>query len=104
MAHVRPHRSLGQGTAQGFGVDLDPRNTYTKSDWELWTAASIDDVAVQKTLIDGVYAYATTSTTRVPFGDLYYTGTGQWDAFQARPVQGGMFSLLARQGTSIVSP
>jgi hypothetical protein len=40
----------------------------------------------------------------VPFGDLYYTVSGQWDAFQARPVQGGMFSLLARTGVSIVSP
>jgi Domain of unknown function (DUF4965)/Domain of unknown function (DUF1793) len=90
--------------AQSAGVDLDPRNPYTKSDWELWTAASIDDTAVRKTFVDGVYLYATTSTSRVPFGDLYYTATGQWDAFQARPVQGGMFSLLARQGTSIVSP
>ncbi len=90
--------------AQSGGVDLDPRNTYTKSDWELWTAASIDDMAVRKTFIDGVYDYVTTSTARVPFGDLYYPGTAQWDAFQARPVQGGIFSLLARQGTSIVTP
>jgi Domain of unknown function (DUF4965)/Domain of unknown function (DUF1793)/Domain of unknown function (DUF5127) len=81
--------------AQDYGVVLDPRNPYTKSDWEIWTAASITDTAVQKILIDGVYKYATTSTARVPFGDLYYTGTGQWDAFQARPVQGGIFALLA---------
>jgi hypothetical protein len=81
--------------AQDYGVVLDPRNPYTKSDWEIWTAASITDPAVQKTLIDGVYKYATSSTARVPFGDLYYTATGQWDAFQARPVQGGIFALLA---------
>ncbi|HEX3776988.1 MAG TPA: DUF4965 domain-containing protein [Polyangiaceae bacterium] len=81
--------------AQSYGVQLDPRNPYTKSDWEIWTAASITDPSVQKTLIDGVYKYATTSTARVPFGDLYYTDSGQWDAFQARPVQGGMFALLA---------
>jgi hypothetical protein len=90
--------------AHAYGVDLDPRNTYTKSDWELWTTGAIDDVSVRQIFIDGVYAYATGSATRVPFGDLYYTGSGQWDAFQARPVQGGMFSLLARQGTSIVPP
>jgi hypothetical protein len=90
--------------AQAFGVDLDPRNTYTKSDWELWTAGAIDDTSVRAILIDGVYRYATTSTSRVPFGDLYYTATGKWDAFQARPVQGGMFTLLARQGPSIVAP
>jgi hypothetical protein len=90
--------------AQAYGVELDPRNTYTKSDWEIWTAGAIDDSAVRQTLIKGVYDYATTSTARVPFGDLYYTATGQWDAFQARPVQGGMFSLLARKGAPIVSP
>ncbi|HTA18204.1 MAG TPA: DUF5127 domain-containing protein [Polyangia bacterium] len=82
--------------AQPFGVLLDPRNNYTKSDWEIWTAAALDDVAARKVLIDGVYDYATTSTARVPFGDLYFTGTGQWDGFQARPVQGGMFALLLR--------
>ena len=81
--------------AQDFGVLLDPRNNYTKSDWEVWTAASITDATTRSKLIEGVYKYATTSTARVPFGDLYYTGTGQWDAFSARPVQGGMFALLA---------
>ncbi len=81
--------------AQDYGVQLDPRNPYTKSDWEIWTAASITDRAVQKTLIDGVYKYSTSSTARIPFGDLYDTGTGKWDGFQARPVQGGIFALLA---------
>ena len=90
--------------AQPFGVQLDPRNAYTKSDWELWVAGAIDDPAVRKVLVDGVYGYATSSTARLPFGDLYYPNTGQWDSFQARPVQGGMFSLLARTGTSIVGP
>ncbi len=82
--------------AQPFGVVLDPRNPYTKSDWEIWTAASIDDLAVRKLFIDGVYGYVTTSTARVPFGDLYDTATGKWDSFMARPVQGGMFALLLR--------
>lgn len=83
--------------AQAYGVQLDPRNTYTKSDWELWTAAAISDKAVQKALIDGVYKFATGSTARVPFSDLYFTDTGQWHGFQARPVQGGIFALLALQ-------
>jgi hypothetical protein len=90
--------------AQAYGVALDPRNTYTKSDWELWMAGAIDDVSTRQIFINGVYGYVTGSTTRVPFGDLYYMGSGQWDGFQARPVQGGIFSLLARQPTSIVPP
>ena len=51
---------------------------------------------MRKLFIDGVYGYVTTSAARVPFGDLYDTATGKWDAFQARPVQGGMFALLLR--------
>jgi hypothetical protein len=90
--------------AQAFGVELDPRNTYSKTDWEIWTAAAIDDTTVRQTLIKGVYGYATTSTARVPYGDLYYVANGQWDSFQARPVQGGMFTLLARNGVPLVSP
>jgi len=102
--------------AQAFGVVLDPRNSYSKTDWSLWTAGAIDDPTVRALFIGGVYDYATTSSARVPFGDWYcvLNGSnssdnstcvaGDWKGFEARPVQGGMFSLLARQGTSIVSP
>jgi len=89
---------------QGFGVDLDPRNAYTKSDWELWTAGAIEDKALRQFFIDSVYDYATTSTARVPFSDWYDTANGHNHGFQARPVQGGMFSLLARYAPPIASP
>jgi hypothetical protein len=101
---------------QTYGVLLDPRNSWNKTDWALWTAGAIDDQGVRQELIDTVYLYATTATARVPFGDLYcvQTGTntadnssctaGQWHGFQARPVQGGIFSLLATSGTSIFPP
>jgi hypothetical protein len=88
--------------ANQVGVPLDPRHTYTKIDWELWTAASIDDVAVRTRLVDAVYDFATTSTARVPFSDWYDTVSGQQVGFMARPVVGGMFSLLARQAQPIV--
>lgn len=90
-------------SANAVGVPLDPRHTYTKSDWELWTAASIDDKDVRQLLIDSVYKFATTSNARVPFSDWYDTVSGQQQGFQARPVQGGMFTLVAL-GKSIVQP
>jgi hypothetical protein len=94
-----------------FGVPLDSRFLdpttgcaphASKTDWQLWMAAAVDDPALATTLIDGVYAFATTSPQRVPFSDYYDTQTGHQVGFQARPVQGGIFSLLALQGTSIV--
>jgi hypothetical protein len=102
--------------AQPFGIILDPRNSYTKTDWTLWAAGAVDDPSLQKTLVDSVYAFATTSSARVPFGDWYCVQNGPnasdnsmcvagaWKGFQARPVQGGMFSLLARYAKSIVTP
>jgi hypothetical protein len=89
--------------ANQVGVPLDPRHTYTKTDWELWTAASIDDTAVRARLVDAVYQFATTSTARVPFSDWYDTVSGQQVGFMARPVVGGMFSLLAREAQPIVA-
>ncbi len=79
-----------------YGIALDPRHGYTKSDWEIFVAASIDDAAERQKLIDGVYNYATGTPQRVPFSDLYNVADGTQNGFSARPVQGGMFALLTR--------
>jgi len=34
----------------------------------------------------------------MPFSDLYDTISGDQVSFQARPVQGGIYALLARRG------
>jgi hypothetical protein len=88
--------------AKQVGVPLDPRHTYTKTDWELWTAAAIDDVNVRAKLVDAVYDFATTSTARVPFSDWYDTVSGQQVGFMARPVVGGLFTLMAMHGGTLV--
>jgi hypothetical protein len=101
-AVITEEASWYQLNANAVGVPLDPRHTYTKTDWELWTAGAVDDKQLRAKLIDAVYDFATTSTARVPFSDWYDTITGQQQGFMARPVQGGMFTLLTFQGTSIV--
>jgi hypothetical protein len=75
------------------GIPLDPRHTYTKADWELWTAASSNDPTLTQNLIDEVYNYANTSTSATPFPDLYDT-ISQSTSFSARPVMGGAFAPL----------
>jgi len=78
-----------------FGLPLQVPHSYAKSDWELWTAAWLKNFPIKTDLIRRVYLYANTTASRVPFSDLYDTISGNQVAFQARPVQGGVFSLLA---------
>lgn len=86
--------------SNAFGLPLQVPHSYAKSDWELFTAAWLANYPIKQQLIDRVYAYANTTPDRVPFSDLYSTITGHRVAFAARPVQGGLFALLALQAAS----
>ncbi len=89
---------------QPFGIPLDLRHTYTKTDWEMWTAAATDNPEVRAQIIAAIYRFANTSNFRGAFTDWYDTVSGQQVGFVARPVIGGLFSLLVRdQVTSRLS-
>ena len=77
-----------------FGVPLDIRHSYTKTDWELWTAAWLRGQPIRDFLISSVYNFADTTPSRVPFTDWYDTVNDRQVGFQARPVIGGVFALL----------
>jgi hypothetical protein len=83
------------GKLEPFGLPLQVPHFYAKSDWEMFTAAWLSDHPIKDDLIQRVYKYADTTPSRVPFSDLYDTVSGAQVEFQARPVQGGMFALLA---------
>jgi hypothetical protein len=86
------------------GIILDPRNDYTKADWELWTAAWLTDHATTRnSLVDGVYGFANTTPQRVPFSDWYTVATAAQRGFQDRPVVGGMFALALAPAASKVA-
>lgn len=87
--------------SQIFGVPLDTRHSYTKSDWEMWTAATCSP-PTRRVFVNALAYWLNNTITDRPFSDLYETiDDGSYPVspgpifFNARPVVGGHFSLLA---------
>lgn len=74
-----------------YGLPLDSRETYTKSDWIAWVAAMAEDQTARSALLAPIVRYLRETPSRVPFSDWYYTTTGCYHSFINRTVQGGMF-------------
>ncbi|KAI9680905.1 MAG: hypothetical protein M1829_000985 [Trizodia sp. TS-e1964] len=82
---------------QRYGLPLDSRHLYTKSDWEFF-ATAVTSKNVREEVVQSVALWVNETNTDRPMTDLYDTeGTGGFPDiyFMARPVVGGHFAFLA---------
>ena len=77
-----------------YGLPLDSRSVYTKSDWIMWTASMADTKRVFQSFSDPVYKWANEATTRWPLSDWYYTDGTTAVGFRARSVIGGFWMKI----------
>ena len=80
-----------------YGLPLDNRETYTKTDWIMWTATMAQDKATFEKFIEPVYLFMNETTTRVPMSDWVFTDNPIQRGFQARSVVGGYFIKMLEE-------
>lgn len=90
-----------QTKRQVYGVPLDDRALFTKTDWESWVGAMGTSQQFADT-VAAIYKFADETPSRVPFSDWYFTDTGIVKGFRARPVIGGLYARAVLQQGSLV--
>lgn len=77
-----------------YGMPLDSRADYTKSDWLVWVASMASDKNTFEEFIAPLWFAYNDSTTRVAMTDWYDTKSGNMVSFKHRTVQGGLFMKI----------
>jgi len=74
-----------------YGLPLDNRETYTKTDWIMWTATLASDKATFEKFIDPIYLFMNETQDRMPMSDWTFTFKPDSRGFRARSVVGGFY-------------
>jgi endonuclease/exonuclease/phosphatase family metal-dependent hydrolase len=89
-AEVNAYRKL----MKPYGLPLDNRKLWTKTDWAFWCSVLSDDKKDFDMIVDSVYRFANESPSRVAFSDWYRTDNAKHIHFVGRSVIGGVFMPL----------
>ena len=93
-AEMNAYRAL----LEPFGLPLDNRSKWTKTDWELWCSVLTDKRADFDMIVDRVYRFADETPSRVAFSDWYWTDSSRYVHFIGRSVIGGVFMPMLTDG------
>lgn len=77
-----------------YGLPLDSRRNYTKTDWILWTASMADTNADFMAFVDPIHKFYNETKDRVPMSDWTWADKPNRSGFMARAVVGGLFMKL----------
>ncbi|KAJ5319775.1 hypothetical protein PENANT_c026G10365 [Penicillium antarcticum] len=86
-----------------YGVPLDNRQDWAKSDWNMWLAGTFD-TSTRDEFVDDLWAFMTNGKHNWPFSDRYVANSAHGNEpgvpilCRARPTVGGHFALLALKG------
>ena len=77
-----------------YGLPLDSRKSYTKSDWLVWSATMAESQEDFQALVNPIWNFMNETVDRIPMTDWYYTDTKHHVGFRARSVVGGYYMKL----------
>ena len=91
---IETELSYYAGKQNRFGLPLDSRRGYTKTDWIMWTASMAPDIDTFRKFMLPVHDFYNNATLPGPMSDWVETETPESHVMRGRSVVGGFFMKM----------